>query len=131
MQDDRLHLELPPADLLDPRPALERWLRTFARRHLRERTAVLADRTGLVPQRIMVGERTSRWGSCSRQGTVSFCYRLVMAPPAVVDAVVIHELCHLAHLDHGPRFHALVAELCPDHDAHMAWLRQHGGELEL
>jgi predicted metal-dependent hydrolase len=54
-----------------------------------------------------------------------------MAPPEVVDAVVIHELCHLRHPDHGHRFQALVRRHCPDHDRHMAWLGRHGGELDL
>ncbi len=106
-------------------------MRRFAAEHLRRRAEDLADRTGLRPTRVVVGDRVTRWGSCSRTGTVSFCYRLVMADPAVVDAVVVHELCHLRHPDHGPRFRRLVAALCPDHDLHMAWLRDHGEELDL
>lgn len=129
-QDD-LQMWLPAAEVLDPRPPLERWLRRYAAGHLRERTAALAAATDLVPRRLLIGERTSRWGSCSARGTVSFCYRLVMAPPAVIDAIVVHELCHLQHLDHGPRWQACVRRHCPDHDRHMDWLREHGGELEL
>lgn len=129
--DDALRLELPPAELLDPRPALERWLRGFAGVYLRERTEALALTSGLHPSRVIVGERISRWGSCSWRGTISYCYRLVMAPPAVVDTVVIHELCHLAHGHHGPEFYDLVNGLWPDHDQHMAWLRENGHQLEL
>jgi len=127
--DGRLRLQLPAPQLLDPRPAVSRWLRRFAGEHLRARTAALAEQTGLRPRRVIVGERISRWGSCSHRGTISYCYRLVMAPPAVVDAVVIHELCHLAHHDHGAEFYRLVRELCPDHDRHLAWLREHGSTL--
>jgi predicted metal-dependent hydrolase len=129
--EQELRLELPGAEVLDPRPALERWLRRFAAGHLRERTAALAAATGLRPRRVMVGERRSRWGSCSHRGTISYCYRLVMAPTGVVDAVVTHELCHLRHPNHGRRFYALVRRHCPDHDRQMDWLRRHGGELEL
>ena len=129
--EGRLRLQLPPDGVLDPRPALERWLRDVAGRHLRQRTAAIAERVALHPRRVMVGERTSRWGSCSGRGTISYCYRLVMAPREVVDAVVVHELCHLAHANHGPRFQALVRRHCPDHDLHMDWLRRHGGELEI
>lgn len=129
--DGVLHLSLPPADLLDPRPSLEAWLRRYAADHLRGRVAVMAARTGLRPSRVVVGERVTRWGSCSHTGTVSFCYRLVMADPGVVDAVVVHELCHLRHHDHGPRFQRLVTTLYPDHDRHMAWLRAHGEDLDL
>lgn len=131
VHDDRLSMNLLPAEMLDLRPVLERWLRRFAACDLRERTNSLGARIGLRPRRLMVGERTSRWGSCSARGTISYCYRLVMAPPDVIDAVVIHELGHLAHLDHGPRWRELVQRHCPDHDRHMAWLREHGGELEL
>ncbi|MEZ4388199.1 MAG: SprT family zinc-dependent metalloprotease [Candidatus Krumholzibacteriia bacterium] len=126
-----LRLELPAPDLLDPRPALERWLRGFAGRELRRRTEDWAARTGLYPARVIVGDRTSRWGSCSSRGTVSLCYRLVMAPPEVVDAVVIHELCHLVHPNHGRRFHALVRRFCPDHDDWMDWLSEAGHTLEI
>jgi predicted metal-dependent hydrolase len=131
VQDDRLCMDVRPSEIHDPRPALERWMRRFAGRYLRERTADLADVVGLWPRRLMVGERTSRWGSCSARGTVSYCFRLVMARPEIIDAVVIHELCHLAHLDHGPSWKTLVERHCPDHDRHMDWLRKHSAELEL
>ena len=87
--------------------------------------------TGLVPRRITVGERITRWGSCSSSGSISFCYRLVMAPAEVVDSVIIHELCHLVHGGHGPRFWQLVVEYCPDYEQHRAWLREHGKDLEI
>jgi predicted metal-dependent hydrolase len=129
--DGALVAELAPADLLDPRPALERWLRSLARRDLTARTAHWAETLDLRPTRVMVGERTSRWGSCSRQGTLSFCYRLVMAPPRVADAVVAHEVCHLAHLDHGRRFWALLDSACPWHREANRWLQDHEDELIL
>lgn len=129
--DGRLVLGLPAPELLDARPAVERWLRRYAGQELRRRTDHWADVVGLRPNRVIVGERTSRWGSCSARGTLSFCYRLVMAPPEVVDGVVVHELCHLAHMNHGPRFRALVARHYPDHDLAMDWLRRHGHTLEV
>jgi predicted metal-dependent hydrolase len=131
LRDEALLLEMQPADILNPRPRLEQWLRRFAKEHLFERVALLAERIGLQPRRIIVGERTTRWGSCSGRGTLSFCYRLVMAPPAVVDAVVAHELCHLRHLNHGRRFYRLLRLACPDHDQRMQWLSEHGDELLL
>lgn len=126
-----LEVNLAAADLLGPRPVLERWLRRQARRWLTARVAALAALVGAAPRRIVVGERRSRWGSCSPGGTLSFCYRLIMAPPEVIDAIVLHELCHLVHLDHGPRFYGLYDRVCPDHRAHRAWLRAHEGELKL
>lgn len=129
--EDTLVLQLPAAQVLEPRPALQRWLRREARRELEARTAHWADALDLRPARIVVGERTSRWGSCSRRGTLSFCYRLVMAPPRVIDAVVAHEVCHLAHLDHSPRFWALLDGACPWHRDAYVWLNDHEDELAL
>jgi len=131
LENGELRLELPPAEILDPRPALERWLRRLAGARLRERVWEQAAVTGLWPGRVIVGERTSRWGSCSPRGTISLCYRLIMAPPPVADAVVVHELCHLQHLNHGARFQRLVRQLCPDHDERMAWLRENEARLEI
>ena len=121
--------ELRPVDILTPRPVLEKYLRKLARQDLRERVARLAESIGLWPARVIVGERTTRWGSCSGRGTLSFCFRLVMAPPAVIDAVVAHEICHLRHMNHGRRFQRLVTLACPDHDEQMKWLREHEDEL--
>jgi predicted metal-dependent hydrolase len=133
----RLHLDgdllvarLSPAEVFDPRPVLERWLRREARRHLGARVAELGAHIGLAPTSVVVGERTSRWGSCSAHGTLSFCFRLVMAPPEVIDAVVAHELCHLRHLNHGRRFYRLLKLACPDHAERMAWLRAHETDLQ-
>ena len=60
----------------------------------------------------------------------AICFRLVMAPPEVIDAVVAHELCHLRHLNHGHRFYRLLKLACPDHVERMAWLREHEGDLQ-
>jgi len=130
LEPERLRAELPAAELLDPRPVLRRWLRRQARAHLESRVAHFAALHDFDPRKVIVGERRSRWGSCSSSGTLSFCERLYLAPPAVIDAVVCHELCHLRHLNHGPRFRALVRRICPDHDRHMDWLRTHHDEME-
>jgi hypothetical protein len=74
------------------------------------------------------GQRT-RWGSCSPRGTLSFNWRLALAPFSVLDYVVVHELCHLREPNHSPRFWKLVAERRPNFAADRAWLREHGEEL--
>lgn len=129
LEEDILNLELPAAEVLSPRPALERFLRRLARQELRGRIDRWAEVVGRRPQRLIVGERTSRWGSCSGKGALSFCYRLVMAPVDVLDAVVAHELCHLVHLNHGPRFHSLLDRVCPGHADAMRWLHEHEEKL--
>jgi hypothetical protein len=80
--------------------------------------------------RITLRDTRSRWGSCSSTGALSFSWRLIMAPPEVLDYVAAHEAAHLAEMNHGPRFWALVERLRPDWRDSRAWLRRHGGALQ-
>ncbi len=131
LQDDTLIMVLPPDQALDIRPALEKYLRRLAHADLPERVERWAKIVGRAPRKVIIGERTSRWGSCSARGTISLCYRLVMAPPEVIDAVVAHEVCHLVHLDHGPCFYALLDRICPRHRQVKDWLKSHHEDLVL
>lgn len=126
---DTLILSLKPDDVFDTRAVLEKYLRRVAGNDLRTRTTYWAEHLGLYPSRVIVGERTTRWGSCSPRGTLSFCYRLVLAPPHVVDAIVAHELCHLRHMNHGKGFYALLDSVCPWRREADAWLRRHHDDL--
>jgi len=108
---------------------LNDWLVGQARGDLDQRVVWHAGRLGVRPRRITVRDQSSRWGSCSTTGLLSFSWRLVLAPPAVLDYVVAHEVAHLAEMNHGPRFWALVRKTCPDMDAARVWLRRHGTEL--
>ena len=115
------------ADLLERRVA--EFLRAEARRSFGElvrRKAVVAD---VVPRRVTVKDTRSRWGSCAANRDLGFSWRLVMAPAHVQDYVAAHEVAHLRHMNHGPRFWALVAELTPHAEAAMAWLRGNGPKL--
>lgn len=129
LTDDRLVLHLPAGAILSPRPVVEQYLRRLAREYLPGRVEHWAQRVGRRPSRVIVGERTTRWGSCSPSGTLSFCYRLVMAPPEVVDSIVAHEVCHLRHLDHSRRFWSLLDEVCPHHRRCRDWLNRHEDDL--
>lgn len=126
-----LNMELPTEEVLQPLPALQRYLKKEAKAIFVDRVEHWSQITGLVPSRVIVGERTSRWGSCSSRGTLSFCYRLIMAPPEVLDAIVIHELCHLRHPNHGKRFWALVKSYNPGYDDVRKWLKENAGEIQL
>ena len=114
-----------------PKPVLERWLRRTARQIITDRVTELSRKIGLQPGKVYIGERISRWGSCSGRGNLSFCYRLVMAPLPVIDAVIAHELCHLRHLNHSRRFYRLLRLACPDYRRQMDWLHEHEDDLQL
>ncbi len=124
-------MELPPEGVLQPLPALIKYLKKEAKSVFQERVAVWSEITGLVPRRILVGERISRWGSCSSRGTLSFCYRLILAPPEVLDAIVVHELCHLRHQNHGQQFWALVNRYIPEYEKVRLWLQENARDIKL
>jgi predicted metal-dependent hydrolase len=104
-------------------------LRMEARRRLGALVAAKSAQAGLAPRRVTVKDTRSRWGSCTPDRTLMFCWRLVMAPALVQDYVVAHEVAHLRHMNHGPRFWALVAELTEHREAAVAWLAQYGAGL--
>ena len=99
------------------------WLHARAQRLLAWRLARIARRLGRVPSRFALSDAQTQWGSCTRRGHVRLNWRLVQAPLELIDYVAAHELAHLVHLDHSPRFWAQVAELCPDALARRAELR--------
>ncbi len=84
---------------------------------------------GVRAKSIRVRDQVSRWGSCSADGHLSFSWRLVMAPPAVLDYLAAHEVAHLAELNHSPRFWRICEHLAPQSSAARAWLRTNGATL--
>ena len=110
-------------------PHIEAWLRGEARRVLTDHICAKAEKSGRGPTRIAIRDTRSRWGSCSSAGALSFSWRLILAPPEVLDYVVAHEMAHLAHPGHGPEFWRTVAQLTEHMDAGRAWLRRHGRGL--
>ena len=99
----------------------------------RELVSTLVDeeaaRLGVVYERIRIGDQRTLWGSCSRRGVLSFNWRLVLAPPAVLDYVVVHELCHLRVPNHSAAFWRLVGDSRPAWREQRDWLRAYGPEL--
>jgi predicted metal-dependent hydrolase len=108
---------------------LDAWLRREARRDFEQRVAARSAAMGLQPSRITVRDQRSRWGSASRKGTLSFSWRLVLAPPEILDYVVVHELAHLRWAGHGVRFWTLVRRFAPGAEHHRRWLRQNEARL--
>jgi predicted metal-dependent hydrolase len=113
----------------DLRPAVERHLRQLAARELPPRVLELAALHNLPVRRVTVRNQRSRWGSCSRRGTISLNWRLVQAPDFVRDYIVLHELAHLKEMNHSRRYWGEVARLCPDFQAAERWLKQHSSLL--
>jgi predicted metal-dependent hydrolase len=113
----------------DLRPAVERHLWRVAARELPARVLELAALHQSSVRRVTVRNQRSRWGSCSRRGTVSLNWRLVQAPVFVRDYIILHELAHLREMNHSRRFWREVARLCPDFAAAEKWLKQHSDLL--
>jgi hypothetical protein len=103
--------------------------RRLARARLTEVAEREAARLRVTYARIAVRDQRTRWGSCSSRGTLSFSWRLVLAPPEVLEYVVVHELCHLREPNHSPRFWALLESVRPGFRAEKEWLARHGWEL--
>jgi predicted metal-dependent hydrolase len=108
---------------------LRDWLIGEARSDLDQRVVWHARRLGLRARRITVRDQSSRWGSCSSTGQLSFSWRLILAPPLVLDYVAAHEVAHLAEMNHGERFWALVEKTMPEMEEAKRWLRRNGHEL--
>lgn len=102
---------------------------SLARAELARRARPLALRIGHKIARVGVRDTRSRWGSCSSSGSLSFSWRLILAPEPVIDYVVAHEVAHLAEMNHGPRFWRLVESLAPDNAEPRAWLDRHRAQL--
>jgi len=105
------------------------FLRVEARRRFAAQALAKAQTAGLTARRVTVKDTRTRWGSCSPDGVLMFCWRLVMAPPFVQDYVVAHEVAHLRHMNHGPSFWALTDELSPHRTRAVAWLHEDGPRL--
>jgi predicted metal-dependent hydrolase len=109
----------------DLRPVVERHLRRVAERELPARVIELAVLHQLCVRRVTVRDQRTRWGSCSRRGTISLNWRLIQTPPFVCDYILLHELMHLREMNHSPRFWRQVERVCPDFSQAEQWLKQH------
>ncbi len=109
----------------DLRPQIERHMRLLARTELPSRVFQFAQQHDLAVRRVTVRNQKSRWGSCSRRGTISLNWRLIQTPQFVSDYIVLHELMHLRQMNHSRRFWSEVESVSPDFREAERWLKQH------
>ncbi|MDO4471968.1 MAG: M48 family metallopeptidase [Bacillota bacterium] len=100
-----------------------------AKEYIPGRVAHYAPLIGVEPGRITIRKQKTKWGSCSSKGNLNFNYLLMLAPPEVIDAIVVHELCHLKQMNHSKKFYDEVLRVFPEYRKWNRWLRDNGGVL--
>ncbi len=113
------------------REIFEGWYRAKALTFITDTARRLAERHAFRFERVKITGARKRWGSCSPKGILNFSWRLILAPPPVVEYVVIHELVHLVERNHSRRFWRRVESLMPDYKTRRAWLKENGHRLTL
>ena len=126
MEDDSLLL---PGDPVRAGVRAAAFLKVMARDRLSAACDLHSAQLGRRFKRLSLRDTRSRWGSCTSDGGLMFSWRLIMAPPAVLDYVAAHEVAHLVQMNHSAAFWAVVQGLCPDYGRHRAWLRGQGQSL--
>ena len=128
--NDRFYLELYELDHIKMRKAMEKWYRKKADRIINDRVGIYIEKIGKKPQNVTVKEQKRRWGSCTAKGKLYFNWRIIMAPPGIIDYVVVHEMCHLAYLNHSKIFWQKVGSIFPDYKKRRKWLKDNGLKLD-
>ena len=120
---------LPKKSKIKPLAVLESKFRSLSKTALMDSVQKRADQIAVKPSRLTIRDQRTRWGSCSSRGTISLNWRLIMAPPEVLDYVVVHELCHMKEHNHSQAFWKLVESHCPDFKQLRKWLKVNGNRL--
>jgi len=128
---DSLIMAVPRRTARTIRETLKAWYSAEAQRELSLRAKLIAEKHGLRFKKIVIGDQKTRWGTCYPNGTISFNWRILLAPDAVATYLVCHELGHRVHLNHSKAYWAKVEELCPSYREQEKWLRKFGLSLVL
>ena len=127
LQNHQIIIHMPTMNTAQTTPLaeslLQQWYLTNARNILTAKTSLWAAKINVKPQRITIKDQKTRWGSCSSMGNLNYNWRIVMAPPEVIDYLVIHELCHLRVPNHSALFWGEVAQFSPKFKSHRTWLQ--------
>jgi predicted metal-dependent hydrolase len=110
-------------------PSVEKWYREQARVEIERSLGHESKRLNIEYASVTIRNQRTRWGSCSKDGALSFNWRLILAPPAILSYVVVHELCHRVRHDHSPEYWQLVAAARPTFAEERRWLGEHGPEV--
>ncbi len=121
-----IYLQNPQAD---PNALAGHWLREKAGEVLRAQTAEWAQKMGVEFNNITVKNQQSLWASCSAKKNINYTYHIIKIPAAVRDYLIVHELSHLVHMNHGAQYWQLVAQYCPEYKAHRRWLNENRGAV--
>lgn len=113
----------------DPSALVTTWLRNKADETLKAKTAEWAQKIGVEFNNIVIKDQRTCWASCSGKKNINYSYRIVKMPLAVQDYLMVHELCHLVHMNHGQEYWQLVAQFCPDYKSHRRWLNENKGSI--
>jgi len=113
----------------DLRPAIEKHLWSLAAKEFPSKVSAYAAAHQLTVNRITIRNQKSRWGSCSRRGTISLNWRLIQTPEFVRDYIILHELMHLRQMNHSARYWQEVERVCPDYEVAEKWIKQHSALL--
>ncbi len=113
----------------DPAALVTQWLRNKANETLKAKTKEWADKIGVEFNNIVIKDQRTCWASCSGKKNINYSYRIVKMPLAVQDYLMVHELCHLVHMNHGQEYWELVAQHCPDYKHHRRWLNENKGSI--
>jgi predicted metal-dependent hydrolase len=129
VEEDRLMLGLGPSAARPGKNILTAWLKEQAAGLIQAKTEEMGRLIGVNYKRITIRDQKSRWGSCSQKGNLNFNWRLIMAPPPVLEYVIVHELCHLREMNHSAAFWKWVAGYSPNWKEQRKWMDLHGREL--
>ena len=113
----------------DPSALVTAWLRNKANETLKAKTKEWAEKIGVEYNNIVIKDQRTCWASCSGKKNINYSYRIVKMPLAVQDYLMVHELCHLVHMNHGQEYWQLVAQYCPDYKSHRRWLNENKGAV--
>ena len=112
-----------PSDLITD------WLKNKADEILKQKTQMWAEKIGVEYNHIVIKDQRTLWASCSGKKNINYSYRIIKMPLIVQDYLIIHELCHLVHMNHGQEYWELVAQFSPDYKQHRRWLNDNKGSI--